>query len=297
MRTFDPSALREVRDAGEPLYAAVAAATEATACHRDLGLDATAGPLAFRAVALLAGSVESATAMLFDYAPDLVARTLSTLDDVADPDAFVPLRLDIADRALRRLLGDAVADSAMVEAAALARTAAQAAGENPAGRPLFAANAALPWPEEPHLVLWHALMLLHEWWHDARVATLLAEGRSGIESLVEDAAEGDRTPQSLRTAHGWPDGEWKAAVARLRGRGILLADGDPVALALTDPVLLELSDAGRAQRRRIGEQTETIAAGAYEPLGRRGCARLRELCTALTHTMSQNDDPVDDTHR
>ena len=48
----------------------------------------------------------------------------------------------------------------MVEAAGLAREAAAACDLG--GRVLYAAHAALPWPQPAHLLLWHALNLLRE---------------------------------------------------------------------------------------------------------------------------------------
>ncbi len=44
---------------------------------------------------------------------------------------------------------------------------------SPQGRPLYAAHAELPWPDEPHLVLWHAVTLLREYRGDGHVAALL----------------------------------------------------------------------------------------------------------------------------
>ena len=48
-----------------------------------------------------------------------------------------------------------------------------------AGRPLFAAHMQLPWPDEPHLVLWHAATLLREHRGDGHVAALLTAGLDG----------------------------------------------------------------------------------------------------------------------
>src|SRR5512132_3432075 len=42
------------------------------------------------------------------------------------------------------------------------RGAARISGRDPAGRPLFAAHATLPWPDRPHLALWHAATLYRE---------------------------------------------------------------------------------------------------------------------------------------
>ncbi|SDY05697.1 hypothetical protein SAMN05661080_02177 [Modestobacter sp. DSM 44400] len=57
------------------------------------------------------------------------------------------------------------------EAADLARRAAEAV--DVPGRPLAAANAGLPWPDAPHLVLWQALTTLREHRGDGHLAALL----------------------------------------------------------------------------------------------------------------------------
>ena len=77
------------------------------------------------------------------------------------------------------------------EVLALARRAAEAACEHPQGRPLFAAHAALPWPDEPLLQLWHAQTLLREFRGDGHVACLLSEGVGPLDALVLHAATGE----------------------------------------------------------------------------------------------------------
>src|SRR5262245_10040378 len=87
------------------------------------------------------------------------------------------------DRALANLLADVDSDI-VAEASDLMRRAAEAACARPEGRPLFAGYAALPWPDEPHLVLWHAHYLLRDFRGDGHIAVLTAEGLRGIEALA-----------------------------------------------------------------------------------------------------------------
>ena len=58
------------------------------------------------------------------------------------------------------------------------------------GRPLFAANLAQPWPDEPLAKLWHAVTLLGEQRGDGHVAVLASSGITGRESNVLHAAAG-----------------------------------------------------------------------------------------------------------
>ncbi len=166
-----------------------------------------------------------------------------------------------------------MAGGAIREAADLARRAAEAACEHPEGRPLFAGHAALTWPDEPHLVLWHAQTLLREFRGDAHVAALLLDGLSGLEALVVHAATGEVPAPVLRASRGWTRDEWAAAVDALRGRGVL----EPDALALTTT--------GRARRDRVEVRTDELAVPAYRAIGEDGCARLRELARPLSRAV------------
>ena len=113
------------------------------------------------------------------------------------------------------------ASTELADCARIARDAAAlAACEDLAGRPLFAGHAALDWPDEPHLVLWHAQTLLREYRGDGHVALLRADGLSnGIEALVVHAATGDVPDAALQSSRAWPEDDWDAAVERLQARG------------------------------------------------------------------------------
>ena len=64
------------------------------------------------------------------------------------------------DQVLQRLLARQIEFNEIAEALELVREAM--IGCSIAGRALFAAHSALPWPSEPHLALWHGLNLLRE---------------------------------------------------------------------------------------------------------------------------------------
>jgi hypothetical protein len=161
----------------------------------------------------------------------------------------------------------------VAEAAGLARRAAESAAAYPQGRPLFAAHSALPWPDEPILVLWQAQTVLREFRGDGHVAALTLAGLSGLEALVLHAASGEVPVHFLRRSRGWSDEQWAGAVEDLRGRG--LVEGD-------EPVL---SATGRAQRDWIEAATDRLATSAYEVLGLEGCARLAELTRPLSRAV------------
>src|SRR3546814_12751112 len=89
---------------------------------------------------------------------------------------------------LRRALGELASGPDLEEAAALARTAAEHGALHLSGKALFAGHAALPWPDDPLLVLWHAQSLLRELHGDVHVAPLCAKGIDGCQALVTHAA-------------------------------------------------------------------------------------------------------------
>src|SRR6201999_4249749 len=93
------------------------------------------------------------------------------------------------------------------------------------GRPLFAANRALPWPENPLAALWHAATLLREQRGDAHVAVLAAAGISGRESNVLHAAAGNVPRDYIARTRDYDETAWRHHEQRLAGRGLLNDDG------------------------------------------------------------------------
>jgi hypothetical protein len=179
------------------------AATDALGCK-----GGWMGYFGMRAAPLGAASPELVTAVFYNFAPRKVARALPDAWAVASPDDYLRVRLEGADKALRRILGD-VGTPEIEEAADLARAAARAAPI--AGRPLAAANRALPWPSEPHLVLWHASTILREARGDGHVAALVAHGIGPCQALALYAREHSLDPAYMRAARGWTVEEWEAA--------------------------------------------------------------------------------------
>lgn len=271
----NPTLARKTWRSLEPVHTMIYFAPEAQEAYAALGLRGQRmGYFASRAAALGPVPAEVVVATFFNFPATLVRRAIPAAWELASPQEILATRLEVADRVLKRVLGAELETPAVEEAAKLAREAAEAAGKHPEGRPLFAAHAALPWPEQPHLVLWHAQTLLREFRGDGHIAALLAAGLTGLEALVLHAATGDISVDFLRNSRGWGDEDWDSAAQRVRERG-LLAAGD--ALALTD--------SGRQQRQWIEDRTDELAAGAYEVLGVDGCTRLRELARPLSRAI------------
>jgi hypothetical protein len=229
---------------------------------------------ALRAAPLGAAPPELVAALFYGFAPRLVARAVPDTWAVATPQRYLAVRLEAVDAALHRLLGAEVLRSAAVaEAAALAREAAEAAPT--AGRALGAANAALPWPDDPHLVLWQAQTVLRELRGDGHVAVLLSAGLDPVESGALLAAEIGMDQGWMRTRRGWTPEEWSAGLDRLTDRG-LLAGAAP-------------TPEGRALRRAVEARTDALADVAWTALGDDRTGRLVELVAPLTRTIVAGD--------
>ncbi|MFF9838158.1 hypothetical protein [Streptomyces sp. NPDC013740] len=232
---------------------------------KELGIeDPNARRLAARSAPLGAVGAGTVAATFYNYHHDLLARHLPSVWESASPAAVLDARLRVMDTTLRRLLGAEALDSPeMAEAAELALRATEGCTRH--ARPLYSGNADLPVPDAPHLRLWHATTLLREHRGDGHLTALLAAGLDPVEALVSHTATGrGMAPRWLLRTRGWQRADWNAAVERLRGRGLLDAEG-------------ELTSAGTALREGLEEETDRLDAAPYELLGADGVARLTEL--------------------
>ena len=258
---------RRMWQALEPYHALTYFAPESRAATDALG--AKGGWMSYfalRAAPLGAVPAGVVTATFYNFAPARVGRAIPAAWEVAVPEAYLRARTAAIDAALRRILGPEVDSPGVAEAAKLAREAALAAVV--VGRPLGAANSALTWPGEPHLVLWHAQTVLRECRGDAHVAALRAAGLDPVETLVTFAADRGLDPETLRGHRGWSAQDWAAAAERLRDRGLLDAGG-------------ALTAEGAAVRRRVEEATDGAAAPSWDALGPERCERLVALARPL----------------
>jgi hypothetical protein len=247
---------------GEPFHALTYFADEARTAFAAAGLRTFwAGYFAGRAAPLGAVGPEVVTAAFASFAPAFVARRVPEVWSTTSPAGALAARLAGVDAAVQRALPDWADSTDAVEAATLARRAAEAV--DVPGRPLAAANSALPVPEQPHLALWQSLTTLREHRGDGHLATLLQHGLIGLPALVLSAAAGTTSADWLQRARGWSADEWADAGAVLAQRG-WLADG-------------ELTAEGAALRADVEADTDRLARGPWAALGAAGCDRLAEL--------------------
>lgn len=265
---MDPIVARKCWRTLEPYHGLIYFAPEASAAYDEIGLEPVQHYFASRAAAMGPVAADVVVATFFNFHPPLVHAAIPGAWERAAPDAIVAARLAAADRVLRRVLGDDVSSPAVAEAADLARAAAEATVPG-AGRPLYAAHAALPWPDDSHLVLWHAITVLREFRGDGHIAALLADDVGPCEALVMHGASGEVPSAILKATRAWPDDEWSAAEEELRRRGWLSADGG-------------LTEEGARHRQWVEDRTDALALAPWEALGDERCARLRDLVRPLS---------------
>ncbi|MBN0046730.1 hypothetical protein JS756_21990 [Streptomyces actuosus] len=247
----------------EPLHGMIYFVPEARRRYADLGLRGRTGYFTSRSAAFGRASAELVISTFYNFNPDAVRAAVDGAWDATTPQQVLDARYAAAGEALRRAGIHELPD--MAEVLDLTSRAAEAAGAHAQGRPLFAAHAALPWPEEPVLRLWHAQTLLREFRGDGHVACLLSEGVGGLEALILHAATGELPVDFLKASRAWSEEQWAGAQERLRERGLLEGES--------------LSPEGAALRRHIEDRTDRLALPAYAVLGDAGCERLAELAS------------------
>lgn len=231
--------------------------------YGELGIKPRAGYFVSRSAAMGAVSPEVTIATFYVFAPGLVRHVMAGCWDTVTPAQLLDARHRGIVEALRPVL--AGHDDEIAEAAELGRALCD--GLRPHGRALYAAHAALPWPRDPLLGLWHAATLIREHRGDAHMAALLLAGVEPVEALVADAAVTGRW-DFLTTTRGWSAEEWADAEQRLRDHGLVFTDRT-------------LTPAGTAWREQIEERTRAAAVPAFEAFGLERTARLHDLVRPL----------------
>ncbi|KAB2341752.1 SCO6745 family protein [Actinomadura rudentiformis] len=260
----DPGFARHMWHQLEPVHALFWYAPEVFGEAKALGFDIDArwpSYFAWRSAPLGAAGPEQVASAFYSFSPRMVAEHVPAAWTIAPPDQILAARLRAVDRMYRSLPGIKVDSAEIAKAAGLARAAAEAA--NTAGRPIAAANAGLTWPDEPPLVLWHAINILREHRGDGHVAALLTAGLDPAEALVSFASIG-AAPVETFSSRGWTAEEWQAAQDRLASRGLVDADG-------------QATDKGRELRDSVERLTDDLAIAPWEALGQDKAERLAEL--------------------
>jgi hypothetical protein len=279
MSAVTPATARRIHRVAEPIHGMIYFSPHGPDAYAQVGItNQRMTYFASRSAAMGPVPAETVVASFFNFSPAIVHHVIPAAWDIATPGQVLAARLEAVDRSLRQAWGEEYDSSQVAEAADLARRAAERASNQPQGRPLFAGHASLPWPDAPHLVLWHAQTLLREYRGDGHVALLLTEGLDGLGALITHAATGNIPAEVLRTSRAWSEAEWADGVARVREQGWL-----------SDSPELCLSEAGQRRRESIESRTDELAVRPYEAIGEDGCARLKELTRPLSAAVMAAD--------
>jgi len=265
---------RRFYDRFEPVHAVTYFAPEARAAFDGLGYRGFwMGYFAARAAPLGIVPTGVVTAIFYNFAPERVAKALPTAWEIAGPEAALRARQESAIAALGRY--GITAGENVRTAVELARKAVRQAPFD--GRPLFAANLALPWPDDPLAALWHATTLLREQRGDAHVAVLAAAGVSGRESNVLHAAAGAVPRDYMTRARDYDEAAWRHHEQRLAVRGLLNDDGS-------------LTTAGRQLKDDIESRTDALALSALDALSDDEVEALFQALTPVARAVIDGGD-------
>jgi hypothetical protein len=270
----EPTLARRFFDRFEPIHAVTYFAPEARAALDGLGYRGFwMGYFAARSAPLGMVPREMVTAIFYNFAPERVAKALPAAWEIAGPEAALRARQESAVAALRRY-GIAVDENVTAAAELVGKAARQAPLD---GRPLFAANRALPWPDEPLAALWHATTLLREQRGDTHIAVLAAAGVSGRECNVLQAAAGAVERDYIARTRDYDDAAWRHHELQLAKRGLLNDDGT-------------LTAAGRELKDHIEATTDALSLSALDALSDDEVESLFQALTPITRAVVAGGD-------
>jgi hypothetical protein len=247
----------------EPLHAMTYFAKESHAAWEAIGMKGFwMGYFATRAAAMGAVGPELVTATFFNFHRSRVERAVPDCWGITTPTAVLRARHDGMVDALSAAI--AIDLESLATLAPLATDYAEAACNEVAGRPLFAAHTSVAWPDEGEpMRAWWAATLIREHRGDGHIAALVDAGVGPCEALVLQSTYAGIPRETLQGTRNWPDDEWAAAADALASRGWIDADGGP-------------TNAGRAGLAAIEQRTDELATAPLFAVGLDGATALAE---------------------
>ncbi len=278
--TDDLELVRRLGVLVESIHAVVYFAPEPQAAYAELGLQGFwRGYFASRAAPLGPAGPELVTALFGGFAPEMVARAVPQVWSVATPQQVQAARLAGAAAALRRLLGE---DSLPAVAAAAELTERCLRALPLPGRPMAAAQAGPPRPDEPLDALWHDCTVLREHRGDGHLAAVALAGLVWPEPHLLQGNQVDVRQQQHR---GWDDQSWQDAAERVRGRD--LRDVEVLTDHLAAPAYEALAPTERVELAQLLEPLALAASTQLPYPTRWGCPGSSTM--KATGTLSGDD--------
>jgi hypothetical protein len=190
------------------------------------------------------------TATFYGFSPAVVADHVPSVWDHMTPAEALAITLDV----MREMLG-AILDGHEEGVRELATLLGPIAADHElAGRPLAAAWADVPRTGEPLLDLWLASCTIRESRGDGHIALLVAADIGPLDSHLLSTGDRPELRATLEGMRGWTSAEVDAAVATMRDRGLLDAQG-------------RRTDACRELRRDLERRTDELASSAWAHAG------------------------------
>ncbi|MDP7067046.1 MAG: hypothetical protein QF637_05450, partial [Acidimicrobiales bacterium] len=158
---------------------------------------------ATRVAPLGAVSPETVESLFFYYSPSRIGRAIPDAWNYATPEEILAARYRGMDQAIQRELGSLVEGDEVIRAVQITR---DVIGEiDGTGRTLYAGWNSLPWPEPPHLALWHACTVLREHRSGSHLIALASEGLDGPQSVITQVAVDEAPAEWIQHEAGWAD--------------------------------------------------------------------------------------------
>lgn len=248
----------------EPIAGGVYLSQEGFEEYAAIGLtDGWSGYFCSRSAAMGAVSAEVVAAAFYNFNPELVRQSIRW--DLASPEVVYEARLRAVARVLTRGLADPDGEGRMeVPPRAIELLKEAVAACPPHGRPLAAPHAALPWPEDDLLGLWHGANVLREFRGDGHNAVLLQHGVGPVDAILLHSAYMSARPDFFLQTRQWDEATVAAARERLTARNFLTPDG--------------LSEGGAKFRLMLEHETDRAA---EPPIAALGPGRSEELIALL----------------
>jgi len=246
--------------------------SEAPEEYEKVGLKGWSGYFASRTAAMGPLSTEMVIATFYNFSPGRVSRAMEGVwDNVAAEDAQAA-RWTAAGRVLAKA-APAISPEEIAEATESMQRAVD--GLRWSGRPMAAGNYAVldACGDDPLVRLWQLATIVREWRGDTHIGLLIAEPLSGVECSVVSYAR-DQGKGIVKGSRSWPEEEWDAALASLKGRGLLASEE-------------ALTDEGRTWRNDLEHRTNELCAEIWANHDDAEVNRLGDLLQKLNDGLNQ----------
>lgn len=246
----------------EPYHLVAYFGPHVEAAAAELGIGWLGSYTGMRAAPLGPVPASVVAATFFGFKPAAITKAWGLALQDHTPAQLDATRLACVDAGLRDALGDLLESPDL--ASQVERMVAVIGRADLGGRALAAAYAAQPWPEAPHLALWHAATLWREWRGDGHNAALMARGLQPLEALVlydawlpDEPVSATKGRAFLQPSRKWTDEEWMGTAASLAQDGLVTVEGEAARATVRVTV------AGAALRSDIEDATDDASASVW----------------------------------